>query len=135
MWTDKYKEFLEDLLEKKKIKSLKNYSTPTKIKFVIVPHNDAIIPHWAYMLLISYTTPFAKRLVVGDEAKMNELFIDEGIERLNLEEFKDKRVVLKGCGSEYINEVAYANTTKKLLPVVRSLMYGEPCSTVPVYKK
>ncbi len=135
---------IKDFLDQNQILREKSYRQQLKEKdwsvyenknVVIVPLNDAIIPHWAYMLLTSYTSAFAKRLVVGDEAKMNEQFIDEGIARLNLDEFKDKRVVLKGCGSEYINEVAYANATKKLLPVVRSLMYGEPCSTVPVYKK
>ena len=102
---------------------------------VICPLKEAIIPHWAYMLLTSYISPLAKRVLVGDKGKMKEVFINEGIARINLDEFKDKRVVLKGCGAEHINEVAYANATKKLLPVVRSLMYGEPCSTVPVYKK
>lgn len=101
----------------------------------IVPANNIITPYWAYMLLMKYISPVVKRVEIGDHIKMLDCFISEGILKLNIEDYIDKRVVLKGCSAVHINEKAYAKATQKLMPVVRSLMFGEPCSTVPVYKK
>jgi hypothetical protein len=64
-----------------------------------------------------------------------ESYLLKNINKININEFKDARVVLKGCGEEKIPEAAYFELTKRLLPVVKSILYGEPCSTVPVYKK
>ena len=96
---------------------------------------DAIIPMWAYMLVASYLQPVAKDLVVGDEKTLiNSVFI-KNIAALNAQDFQDKRVVVKGCGDIQIPETAYLEITNKLRPFVKSLMYGEPCSTVPIFKK
>ena len=96
---------------------------------------DAIIPMWAYMLIASYLQPVAADAVVGDESTLiNTLFI-KNLSTLNVDEFVDKRVVIKGCGDITIPETAYFEITRKLKPYVKSIMYGEPCSTVPVYKK
>jgi hypothetical protein len=96
---------------------------------------DAIIPVWAFMLLVSYLQPVAKDVFVGKaEDFIKHLFI-QNISGVNKEEYRDQRVVVKGCGDEPIDAYAYAEITKQLLPVAKSVMYGEPCSTVPVYKK
>lgn len=96
---------------------------------------DAIIPLWAYMLVTTYLQPFASAIVSGDrESARKELFL-KNISNKEFEKYQDKRIVLKGCGDESIPDYAYVSLTEKLLPLVKSIMYGEPCSTVPVYKK
>ncbi len=95
---------------------------------------DAVIPVWAYMLVTTYLQPVAKEVILGDEAAVLRQLITNRIQSIPLEEYKDKRVVIKGCGDKPLGEFAYLEITKKLLPVVKSIMYGEPCSTVPVFK-
>lgn len=96
---------------------------------------DAIIPVWAYMLVVSYLQPLAKEIVMGDEQELQKQLFLKNITAINTDEFVDKRIVIKGCGDIPIGDFAYMEITKRLLPVVKSIMYGEPCSTVPVYKK
>src|ERR1044072_3779758 len=96
---------------------------------------DAIIPIWAYMLVASYLQPVAADVIQGDEKELHRYLFIKNIEALNNEEYLDKRVVIKGCGDLPIGEFAYTEITKKLRPVAKSIMYGEACSTVPVYKK
>ena len=96
---------------------------------------DAIIPMWANMLIASALQPFAKAIYFGDENKVREQILLEGISQIDPTEYLDQRVVVKGCGETPIGESAYIAITNKLRPVVKSIMYGEPCSTVPVYKK
>lgn len=96
---------------------------------------DAIIPVWAYMLVAAQLQPVAKEVVLGDEKELlKKVFLDR-IGALDMQEFADKRVVVKGCGELPIGDFAYMEITKKLRPVAKSIMYGEPCSTVPVYKR
>jgi hypothetical protein len=101
----------------------------------IICSADAIIPMWANMLIVSALNPFAKAVYFGDENKVREQQLLESIGSLNINEYNDQRVVIKGCGDTPIGESAYISITQKLRPVVKSIMYGEPCSTVPVYKK
>ncbi|HVE60909.1 MAG TPA: DUF2480 family protein [Chitinophagaceae bacterium] len=96
---------------------------------------DAIIPIWAYMLITTYLQPVAKDVFVGNEAEMYKYIFLQNIEAINPTDYQDQRVVVKGCGDIAIDNYAYAAVTKKLLPAVKSIMYGEPCSTVPVFKK
>ena len=96
---------------------------------------DAIIPLWAYMLAVSYLQRVAKDVVVGNESFMHELLFLKNLWKINVEEFEGKKVVIKGCGEKEIPASIYAEITKILVPVAQSIMYGEPCSTVPVYKK
>ncbi len=96
---------------------------------------DAIIPVWAWMLAAAYLQPVAKELVMGDEKELHKQLYLKNIAAINPEEFTDKRMVIKGCGETPIADFVYMEVTKKLLPVAKSIMYGEPCSTVPVYKK
>ena len=96
---------------------------------------DAIIPMWAYMLIASALQGIAKDIVFGDEKNLiNTLFI-KNLYDLNISDYEDKRVVVKGCGDIQIPETAYLEITNKLRPVAKTIMYGEPCSTVPIYKK
>lgn len=97
--------------------------------------SEAIIPMWAYMLVASKLTPHASRTTVGNlETAIREAFLDR-IQRIDASQYADKRVVIKGCGEKEIPPYAYLAVTERLLPHVKSLMYGEPCSTVPVFKK
>lgn len=100
----------------------------------IVCSADAIIPMWAYMLASSYLQPVAKKVMMGTEEKIVEQILLEEINEIDATQFTDKRVVVKGCGEKAIPESAYVAITNKLRPVAKSIMYGEPCSTVPIYK-
>lgn len=96
---------------------------------------DAIIPVWAYMLVASGLQPVAKEIVMGDEKELHRQLFLKNISKINTNDFTDKRVVIKGCGETPIGDFVYMELTKLLRPVAKSIMYGEPCSTVPVYKK
>jgi len=96
---------------------------------------DAIIPLWAYMLASTYLAPFSKTIFVGNEQQLATELILKNISRIDAEDFAGKRVVIKGCGDKKIPEAAYVAITTLLFPVVKSMMYGEACSTVPIYKQ
>jgi hypothetical protein len=96
---------------------------------------DAIIPVWAFMLAVTYLQKVATDVFFGSEAELQKHTTLKNIASINTEEYTDKRLVIKGCGDTFIPEYAYVAVTQKLMPVVKSLMYGEPCSTVPLYKK
>jgi Protein of unknown function (DUF2480) len=96
---------------------------------------DAIIPVWAYMLVASYLQPIAKDLVFGDQKFLHQTLFLKNINNINAGEYADKRIVVKGCGELAIGEFAYLEITKLLRPFAKSIMYGEPCSTVPIFKK
>lgn len=97
--------------------------------------SDAIVPRWAWMLLAVKLQPFAKKIVFGNAQTLEEVIYSEIIEKINPEQYRDQRVVIKGCGDREVPVSAYTDLTAKLAPVVKSIMYGEPCSTVPVYKR
>ena len=103
--------------------------------FVAVTNSsDGIIPLWAYMLISSALHPYSSLVVRGNKSHLKGALLRRSIEAIDESEFKDKRVVVKGCGKESIPESAYIAITQKLQPVVKSLMFGEACSTVPVFK-
>ena len=95
----------------------------------------AIVPTWAHMLLASKMEPFATTIVFGDLPALESLLFDRALAKLNLDEYKDQRVVIKGCGEIPVPVSAYVTLTEKLTAVAKSVMYGEPCSTVPVFKR
>jgi hypothetical protein len=101
----------------------------------IICSADAIIPVWAYMLIAAHLQPVAKGVFVGSEDEMQKHLFLKNLATIKAEEFAEQRVVVKGCGDTPIDNFAYAEITKILLPVAKSIMYGEPCSTVPIYKK
>ena len=96
---------------------------------------DAIIPMWAYMLVASLLQPTAKDVVFGNVEEAKKKLLLKNLYSINKEAFLDKRVVIKGCGEHPIPEEAYVEITNLLRPVAKSIMYGEPCSTVPVFKQ
>lgn len=97
---------------------------------------DAIIPQWAWMLITQYLSGTAKSLLFGaPEQLWNILLADNLRQKINPEEFRDTRVIIKGCSSEKVTPQAYMQIVSLLKPVARSIMYGEACSTVPIYKK
>lgn len=96
---------------------------------------DAIIPMWANMLVASYLQPYAAQVVFGDEKKLISTLLLKNLAAVKGEAYTDSRVVVKGCGDLDIPEAAYVEITNILRPYVKSIMYGEPCSTVPIFKK
>jgi len=96
---------------------------------------DAIIPMWAYMLVVSYLQPVASAVYQGSAAEFRKQVFLNRLATIDATEFNDKRVVIKGCGDQPIGEYAYFEITRILLPHAKSIMYGEPCSTVPVFKR
>ena len=96
---------------------------------------DAIVPMWAYMLISSTLQPASKEIVFGTKNEVKTKLLIRNILQIRKEDFADKRVVIKGCGETPIPEEAYLEITNLLIPVVKSIMFGEPCSTVPIYKK
>ncbi|WP_417610692.1 DUF2480 family protein [Owenweeksia hongkongensis] len=96
---------------------------------------DAIIPQWAYMLLSSSLAAFAKKVVYGNREQLETVLMDEAIQQADLSELTDQRVIIKGCGDLPIPPHAYVSLVSRLQPIVKSIMYGEACSTVPIYKK
>lgn len=96
---------------------------------------DAIIPHWAFMLISTKLAGIAQVVFFGTAEEMEKVIFLQLINSINIEEYRDVRVVVKGCGNKFVPTSAYADLAFKLQPVVKSLMFGEPCSTVPIFKK
>jgi hypothetical protein len=96
---------------------------------------DAIIPHWAYMLVASALQPYAELVLFGDVNQVKQSIILNEVNNLISSEFENSRVIIKGCGELDLNPDVYLAITQKLQPVAKSIMYGEPCSTVPIYKQ
>jgi len=97
--------------------------------------SDAIIPSWAWMLVAAYSVPNAKEVVFGTETEARQKILERKIEEFDWEIYRDKYILLKGCSKVDVPAGAYVEATKKLIPVVGKLMYGEACSNVPVYRK
>lgn len=96
---------------------------------------DAIIPMWANMLVTVYLTPLAKGVYFGTEAYVKEQLLLSALDLIQGVDYTDQRVVVKGCGEDPVPASAYVKITSILKPFAKSIMYGEPCSTVPLYKK
>ena len=95
---------------------------------------DAVVPTWAYMLLTLALEPFAKKIIFGNLQELETILFAEKLALLDAAIYKDARVVIKGCGKINISKNAYVQLTAILKPIAKSIMYGEPCSTVPLYK-
>jgi hypothetical protein len=130
--------FMEMIVKEKEFRASLQTVDWTKFQDKIVAVDctaEAIIPVWAYMLVATYLQPFAQDIILGNEQTAIRETLLKRIAAIDINEWLDKRVVVKGCGEIPIGEYAYLEITKRLRPVVKSIMYGEPCSTVPVYKK
>lgn len=95
---------------------------------------DAVIPTWAYMLLATAISPYANSVVFGDLESLEQALFQQALAKIDLEQFKDQRVVVKGCSKVDVPVFAYVEIINMLQPLTKSIMYGEPCSTVPIYK-
>ena len=95
---------------------------------------DAIVPVWAYMLAAVYLEPLAASIAYSTPAELEKALLLQRLAAIDTAEYADKRVVIKGCGDEPVPDAAYVAITARLRPVAKSIMYGEPCSTVPIYK-
>ncbi|MGB0176462.1 MAG: DUF2480 family protein [Owenweeksia sp.] len=96
---------------------------------------DVIIPQWAYMLLGSSLAPFAQRVVYGSAEVLETILMEEALNQADFSRYTGKRIILKGCGHLPIPPQAYLKMVSCLQPIVKSIMFGEACSTVPIYKK
>ena len=96
---------------------------------------DAIVPTWAYMLLANKLKPYANEVVFGGLDTLEAVLFTKSLAKIDLASYANERVVVKGCGDVDVPVSAYVEVTNLLTPVVKSIMYGEPCSTVPVYKR
>lgn len=96
---------------------------------------DAVIPTWAYMLLTVHISPYANRVVWGDLEILEQALFQDALSKIDLNEFKNAKVIVKGCGSVPIPPSAYVEITRLLMPVTNSIMFGEACSAVPLFKK
>ena len=96
---------------------------------------DAIIPTWAYMLVTTRLEPYANMVVFGDLDLLEYSLFKEALNKVNPVEFENRPVVVKGCGDSPVPPSAYVEITRLIRPYAKSIMYGEPCSTVPLYKK
>lgn len=97
--------------------------------------SDAIIPSWAYLLLSTQLYEFAKKVVVGNLELLETVIYQEIINQIDTSEFTDKPVIIKGCADKPIPPSAYTLLIEKIQPVAKTIMFGEACSTVPLYKK
>ncbi len=96
---------------------------------------DAIIPAWAYMLISVHLTPFVEKVIIGTFEQLETAIYQDIINNLDVAAYKDKPVIIKGCANKPIPDNAYTMMTAKLHNVAKSVMYGEACSSVPLYKK
>ena len=96
---------------------------------------DAIVPGWAYLLLSLHLAPFAKKITVGTWEELESILFAEVLQNLDVSEYKDKPVIIKGCAHKPIPQNAYVLLAQKLQPIAKSIMYGEACSSVPLFKK
>ena len=96
---------------------------------------DAIVPGWAYMLITAKLSPYASKIVQGDLVQLEEALYQSQIDHIDLSSFQNEIVIIKGCSNKPVPSNAYILLTQRLQPVVKSLLYGEACSSVPLYKK
>lgn len=116
--------------------SLKNHDWSAYSDAYVALHcsTDAIVPAWAYMLVTTYLQPVAKKVVVGNLTDLETVLYTEKIGALDVSVYQDEYVIVKGCSNKPVPQNAYILLTQKLQSVVKSLMFGEACSSVPLYK-
>lgn len=125
------------LKEKEFRDSLKNFDFQIyKDKLVALTcSTDAILPSWAFMLVSSYLQPVAQKVVQGTLHQLDLAFYEEVIANLDFSSYENKPAIIKGCSKKPIPEEAYVMATQKMMNYARSIMFGEACSAVPIFKK
>ncbi|SDE10174.1 DUF2480 family protein [Riemerella columbipharyngis] len=96
---------------------------------------DAIVPLWSYFLITAKLSPVTQKIVFGTQQDLETILLHDAIKNYDFSDFEDKRVLVKGCSDKPIPENAYIELVERLLPIVKSLMFGEACSNVPIFKK
>ena len=96
---------------------------------------DAIIPSWAYLLITTYISPFVNKVVVGSLELLETTIFQQIIENIDITDYLDKPIIVKGCSTKPIPETASVHLVEKLLPVAKTILFGEACSSVPLYRK
>jgi|TARA_B100000085_G_C18331949_1_gene426678 hypothetical protein len=119
---------------REKIKSF-NWEVLKEKTVLIQCSNDAIIPHWAYLLISSKLTEFEIKNFIGNQNEFKNYQIIDGIKNLDEKLFIDKPVIIKGCSDISDNNYFYSLIIEKLQPIAKSIMFGEACSAVPVFKR
>ena len=130
--------FMELILKEKDFrKALKalDWSQYTDKHLLITCSADAIIPIWAYMLVTVYAAPIAKSVFQGTKEEFYKQSFIKTLYQLDISQYKNQLLVIKGCSDKPVPTAAYVELTRLLQPVAKSIMFGEPCSTVPLYKK
>lgn len=130
--------FAGQILKEKDFRgSVKDHDwTAYQNKFVaLICSADAVIPSWAYLLITVELSPFAKKIVVGNFDVLEISIFQEIINQIPIEKYINKPIIIKGCSDRSIPETAYTQLISKLLPIAKSIMYGEACSNVPLFKR
>lgn len=130
--------FMELMLKEKDFRqALKEHDwTQYDNKILIIDcSSDAIIPVWAYMLVTAHAQPYAKTIFQGDTDTFYKVAFTQALEKIDASQYEQKRIVIKGCSDKPVPPSAYVELTQKLRPYAQSIMYGEPCSTVPIFKR
>ncbi len=112
-----------------------NWSAYKNRNVAVYCSSDAVIPTWAYMLIASALRPHTNHVFFSPPEGLPALIAERALASIRQEDYRDKRVVIKGCGHRAISNHAYMLLTNKLVETAKTVMYGEPCSTVPVYKQ
>lgn len=125
------------LREKDFRETLKNFDWQQYEGKYVAMHcsTDAIVPAWAYMLVTTYLQPYAKFAAQGKPQDLNILLYNQILNGLDYSPYEGKPVIIKGCSKKPVPEEAYTLATQKLMPVAKSIMFGEACSSVPLFKK
>lgn len=126
------------LLKEKEFRaSVKNHIwEPYQNSYVALTNTtDALVPAWAFMLLTTYLSPITKGVSIGSLVQLEISIFSKIIEALDVSEFTDKPIIIKGCSNKPIPENSYIQLMQKLQPVAKSILYGEACSSVPLYKR
>ncbi|MDX1940441.1 MAG: DUF2480 family protein [Saprospiraceae bacterium] len=130
--------FMELILKEKDFREalkIHDWSQYQNKILLIYCSTDAIIPVWAYMLVTAYATPYAKDIFQGDAETYYKIAFAKALTDLDAAQYEQKRIVIKGCSNKPVPPAAYVELTRKLQPYAQSIMYGEPCSTVPIFKR
>jgi len=112
-----------------------DWSTYENNNVIVYCSSDAVIPTWAYMLVASALKPYTSHVYFSNPSALPALIAERALSSIKESDYTDKRVVIKGCGNRAISNHAYVLLTNKLVGSAKTVMFGEPCSTVPVYKK
>jgi len=130
--------YMELILKEKDFRAALKEHDWTKyegVNLLVICSTDAIIPVWAYMLVAGHAEPFANEIFQGDEETFYKVAFEKALMNFDGAEHEGGRVIIKGCSNKPVPPAAYVMLTKKLRPFAQAIMYGEPCSTVPIFKR